>query len=187
MESPYATCTIGPNQNTDFPYSQPFRSYGPIWVPALFLSFHIEGLGFEPRTLGFEAQVATTLATEARLVNRFDTLYSFLFYPQGFALAFYTRSPLAFCWYRKPHFGASAVSFTSSPELHLVARRPAMLPPFSPLALGAKVWMASPAQPSHAVGLRLFSLRLWLVWLSSHAWEDLCSGTLWFYLNTFKG
>ena len=66
-------CTIGPNQNTDFPYSQPFRSYGPIWVPALFLSFHIEGLGFEPRTLGFEAQVATTLATEARLVNRFDT------------------------------------------------------------------------------------------------------------------
>ena len=139
MESLYATCTIGPNQNTDFPYSQPFRSYGPIWVPALFSSFHIEGLGFEPRTLGFEAQVAATLATEARLVYRSVTLYICLYYSQGFALACFVRSTLAFCWYRKPHFGASTISFTSSPELHLVARRPAMLPLFSPLALGAMV------------------------------------------------
>ena len=32
-------------------------------------------LGFEPMTLGFEAQVDTTLATEARLVSRVVTMF----------------------------------------------------------------------------------------------------------------
>ena len=139
MESPYATCTIGPNLNTDFPYSQPFRSYGPIWVPALFLSFHIEGLGFEPRTLGFEAQVATTLATEARLVYRSVTLFLCLFYSQGFALAFIARSLLAFCSTQKPHFGASTFLLPRALSFALVAREPKIFPYFSPLSLGAMV------------------------------------------------
>ena len=59
----------------DFSYDPSFRRYGPPWVPTPFFLLTIEGLGFEPRTLGFEAQVATTLATEARLVNRFATLF----------------------------------------------------------------------------------------------------------------
>ena len=75
MESLYVTCTIGPNFYMDFSYDPSFGRYGPPWVPTPFFLLTIEGLGFEPRTLGFEAQVATTLATEARLVNRFATLF----------------------------------------------------------------------------------------------------------------
>ena len=54
-------------------------------------------LGFEPMTLGFEAQVDTTLATEARLVSRVVTMFLLLMYSQGFALASIARSLLVFC------------------------------------------------------------------------------------------
>ena len=181
MECPYATCTIGPNFYTDFWFEPSFGSYGPIRVPAPFSPLYIEGLGFEPRTLEFEVQVLTTLATEARLVDRFATMFIYLLQPQGFALASIIRSTLAFCYCRKPHFGASSILLTSSPELCFVARRPEMLPLFSPSGLGAKVRIASPARLDHMVYLRVESPLLWLVDLTSHAWEDLCSWTLCFY------
>ena len=187
MESPYATCTIGPNFYTDFWFEPSFGRYGPIRVPAPFSPPYIEGLGFEPRTLEFEVQVLATLATEARLVDRFATLFLYLLYHQGFALACCIRSTLAFCWCRKPHFGASIILLTSSPELHLVARRPVMLPLFSPLVLGAMVQIASPARLDHAVYLRVLFPSLWLVLLPSHAWEELCSWTLCFYSIMLEG
>ena len=54
-------------------------------------------LGFEPMTLGFEAQVHTTLATEARLLIRVATMSLCFYHSQGFALASIVRSLLVFC------------------------------------------------------------------------------------------
>ena len=139
MESLYVTCTIGPNFYMDFSYDPSFGRYGPPWVPALFFLLTIEGLGFEPRTLGFEAQVATTLATEARLVHRSVTLFLCLLYSQGFALAYIARSLLAFCSTQKPHFGASTFLLPRALSFALVAREPKIFPYFSPLSLGAIV------------------------------------------------
>ena len=54
-------------------------------------------LGIEPRTLEFEVQVSTTLATEARLVISLLPSLCIQLTLQGFALAFNIRSALAFC------------------------------------------------------------------------------------------
>ena len=78
MESLYLIYTRGVNPPVIFASDVPFRSYSPLRVITPTFLLHIEGLGFEPRTLGFEAQVVATLATEARLVSSSDTLYLFL-------------------------------------------------------------------------------------------------------------
>ena len=80
-----------------------------------------ESLGFEPMTLGIEAKSFTTLATEARLVISFVTVFLCLLYFQGFALASYARSPIAFCLTQKPHFGASSFPLLRVQSFALVA------------------------------------------------------------------
>ena len=138
-----------------------------------------------PWPWGLKPRYITTLATEARLISiRFPSLI-YLSYSQGFALASDSRSTLAFCWCEKPHFGASNISLTSSPELHLVARRPVMPPLFSPLAFGASVRIGSPVRLDHMVYLRVSFPLLWLVQLGSHAWMKLCSWTCAFILELY--
>ena len=89
-------------------------------------------LGIEPRTLEFEVQVSTTLATEARLGCSLLPSICIIAYSQGFALASIARSSLPFCPSQKPHFGASYSPLPRSQSFPLVARRPVIVPYFFP-------------------------------------------------------